>query len=441
MRIFYNQKIYNNFNALLDDPALEEMRLFWGFEEYIKKSSIDLRIFKTPFGSISLLYGPRQIGKTSSLKLFLSQVNDSETSIFFDCSTLLHKTDLHQQLSELIQGKTTLILDEVQSVEGWHLALRALYSEGKLKNCRVWCTGSEARYLLESGERLPGRKGDGITVFARPWSFREYMDFLHPQETSILQNLDYKHLTQRWLDDQKTDWTKYWQVYLKSGGIPRAIAHLHKQNQIEDTVWKAYADWILGTWSTLRTPDRSLSALARRLCETLNSRVSYESLKQGTDIQSANTVKTLLDMQEDHFSLSVLPRFDLQKRKFLPSKLKKVYPLDPFIAQVWAAIGWNIRRLYSESIPPLALDECAFRTQLYRWQENPEVSYLYSETSQAEIDFYFEDCAFELKSKGNPTPKQWAILNNCPQAFVLKKEKIPLMAYLLGEGRQSPSCP
>jgi hypothetical protein len=60
---------------------------------------------------------------------------------------------------------------------------------------------------------------------------------------------------------------------------------------------------------------------------------------------------------------------------------------------------------------------------------------LYSDASKSEIDFYIDGCAFELKTNGNPTKKQTEMLKQCPQAFVLKKETLPLMAYLIGEGR------
>lgn len=396
-----------------------------------------MRVFDTPFGSISLLYGPRQIGKTASLKLFLSRLQDSATLIFTDCSAILDKADLYHHLDQLISGKTTIVLDEVQAVHDWHLALRSLYSAGRLKQCRVWCTGSGARYLLESGERLPGRRGAGKIVFARPWSFREYMDFFHPEKVTEYQSARIHHFKQEWLADQKIDWQPYWQRYCLSGGIPQAVGEFRRSKEIGDAIWQVYVDWIMGTWSRLRTPERSLAALARRLCETLNSRVSFETLKKGTDIQSANTIKTLLEMQEDHFSIRVLPRFDLQKGKFLPSKLKKIYPLDPFIARIWAAIGWRIRRLYQTSIPDLPLDECVFLTQTYRWEDSLEVSYLYNNTSKTEIDFFFDDCGFELKSNGHPTAKQQELLRQCPHSFVVHKEKLPLVAYLIGEGRCS----
>lgn len=435
MRIFINQLLVNDINKLLEDPSVIEASSIWGKDDVFLKSSIDLEILKTPFGSISLLYGPRQIGKTASLKLFLSRLRDSETLIFTDCSTILHKQDLATHLSGLIGGNTTIVLDEVQEVPGWHLALRSLFSEGKLKNCRIWCTGSEARYLVESGERLPGRKGEGKTIFARPWSFREYMNFFHPDTTAPLVSLHFKHVNQSWLDDQNLDWSPYWKEYLSTGGIPHVVGSFVKRSQIPDTVWRVYVDWILGTWSKVRTSERSLAALARRICETLNSRVSYESLKKGTDIQSANTVKTLLDLQEDHFSLHALTRFDPQKTKLLPSKLKKVYPLDPFLARVWSAIGWNVRRLYTESAPALSLDECAFFTQMIRSEGPFAASYLYSDQTKSEVDFYFDDCGFELKSSGNPTKNQKAILNSCRQSFVVKKNKLPLIAYLVGAGR------
>ena len=73
---------------------------------------------------------------------------------------------------------------------------------------------------------------------------------------------------------------------------------------------------------------------------------------------------------------------------------------------------------------------------MLRSEENHvAASYLYSEASKSEVDFYFQDCGFELKSGGKPTPKQKEILKQCPQSFVVTKKTLPLMAYLVGEGR------
>ena len=156
MRIILNDILASSINVLFRDPAVSGISELWHGESILDKSAIPLRMFQAPFGSISLLYGPRQIGKTSSLKLFLSQLNDTDTAIFTDCSVIVNKEDLYKHLRGRIQGSSTIVLDEVQAVPDWHLALRTLYNEGALKGSRLWCTGSEARYLLESGERLPG---------------------------------------------------------------------------------------------------------------------------------------------------------------------------------------------------------------------------------------------------------------------------------------------
>lgn len=435
MMFFYNQENINDLSILNRDPSIVNALKWWSKEDIFLRSAIELRLFLTPFGSISILYGPRQIGKTASLKLFLLQLKDSDTLIFTDCSTILNKADLYSHLKAMIQGKTTIILDEVQSVPEWHLALRSLYSEGCLATCRVWCTGSEARHLLEAGERLPGRKGAGKVLFARPWSFREYMNWFYPQSTVDYRKLSFRDITTDWFCAQKTDWTAHWQNYCAGGGFPRPFCEMRFDGKVTDDTWRLYQDWILGTWSTVRTPQRSLSAFSRRLCETLNSRVNFENLRKGTDISSPNTIKSLIEMQEDHFSLRTVNRYNVSARNFLPAKQKKIYPIDPFMALVFASIGKDVLRLFDRHEWNMHLDECAFLSQMLRHHRESNVGYLCSDTTKSEIDFYFDDCAFELKSGGNPTPKQYALLNQAAHRFVVHKHNLPLMAYLVGEAR------
>jgi len=438
MQIFINGK-KSSYNQILDEsPPIQTARSYWGKDQLFNKSAIDLRILLTlPLGSISLVYGPRQIGKTASLRIFLSRVSDCETLLFTDCSSVTDRRDLYSHLNELLQGPTTVILDEVQSVPEWHLALRALHGEGKLSQCRVVCTGSEARYLLESGERLPGRKGAGKNIFARPWSFREYVDFFYREEASPFQNLSMKHLTSTWLTEQPPRLQQAWNEYSRYGGIPRAVAEFRKIGNVSDETYSIYFDWILGIWSRLRTPERSLRMLCKRIVETMNSRVTFEALKKNTDIQSANTVRTLIEMLEDHFALNILPRMDPQTHKFLPAKMKKVYPLDPFIAQVFRALGDNKRRMIDSNVSSTGTDECAFNAQTYRYEKDLNVAFLYSDRTHCEIDFWIDSTAFELKSEGKPTKGQQELLKSCEHHFLVNREKIPIVAYLLGEGRNN----
>lgn len=438
MNVFLNEKKLNNIRELLDDPGLNRAVRKWSKEGIFEKSAIDLKVFETPFGSINLLYGPRQIGKTSSLKQFVSRLTDSETIIFQDCSTIIDRRDLAQTLGKLIAGKTTIVLDEVQETSGWHLALRSLHGEGQLKNCRIWCTGSEARHLLESGERLPGRKGSYKSLYARPWSFREFIDFFYPQLGTEIRSIDYRHINQKWLDDCKLDLKTQWNSYLICGGIPAVVSDYIVDGEISDYSWQTYIDWILGTWSKLRTPERSLRETCKRIFKSINSRTSFDALRKSTDIQSANTIKSLLEMQEDHFALRLLTRYSVEQNRFLPAKQKKIYPLDPFIAQVFYLIGEHTLRKFSEKITPQILDrlnETGFLAQMNRYERMPSVGYLYHDKTKSEIDFFFDETGFELKSRGSPTSKQREILKKCTNAFVMRSQYLPIMAYLIGEGR------
>lgn len=436
MRIYLNQKIVNDIDELISSPGVQGARHLWGNDQFLQRSAIDLRIFDTPFGSISLLYGPRQIGKTASLRCFLSQVTDSETLIFTDCSAVVDRKDLYQHLDLLIQGQTTIVLDEVQSVEGWPLALRALHGEGRLEACRVWCTGSEAKHLLEGGERLPGRKGAGRTIFARPWNFREYANLFYAHEISDFKPWSIRHVTQQFIDGFTHKLSGAWREYGLTGGFPQVIGEYRRTQTIRDETYKVYIDWILGTWSALRTPETSLIGVAERLAKTQGSRVSYETLRKGTDIQSANTVRKLIEMQEDHLSLKHVARFDPDTGKSLAAKLRKIYPLDPFVAHIYGLIATNTRRLMFEHAAAQEVnDEGAFLAQTYRHEQERSVGFLYSDRSHAEVDFFLDGMGFELKSRGQPTKAQFDLLKRVRSPFVVTRETLPVVAYLMGEDR------
>lgn len=436
MRIFVNHKLVNNSNDLISSPSVVGARDQWGKELFLKRSAIDLRIFSTPFESISILYGPRQIGKTASLRSYLSQVDDSETLIFTDCSAIVDRKDLYQHLDQLIHGKTTIVLDEVQSVEAWPLALRALHGEGRLKEARVWCTGSEARHLLEGGERLPGRKGAGRTIFARPWNFREYANLFYADEVASLKPLSIRHVTQEFIEGFAGKLAEPWREYGLTGGFPQVIGEYRRTRTIRDETYKIYIDWILGTWSHLRTPESSLIGVAERLIETQGSRVSYETLRKGTDIQSANTVRKLIEMQEDHFSLKHVTRLDPDTGKSLAAKLRKIYPLDPFVAHVYRLIATKTRRLMFECASAVESNpEGAYLAQTYEHDPERTVGFLYSDRSHGEVDFFFDGMGIELKSRGSPTKAQSELLRKVRAPFVVTTKTLPAVAYLTGEER------
>ena len=141
---------------------------------------------------------------------------------------------------------------------------------------------------MESGERLPGRKGNGKVIFFRPWSFREFMDMFYSYEVLEYKKINCKNINQNWLESQKIKWQEYFDKYIYMGGFPQVVGECINNHKISDLVCRVYEDWILGTWSKLRIPEKSLRQVSKKICENINSRTSYDAIKKGSDIQSAN---------------------------------------------------------------------------------------------------------------------------------------------------------
>jgi predicted AAA+ superfamily ATPase len=164
--------------------------------------------------------------------------------------------------------------------------------------------------------------------------------------------------------------------------------------------------------------------------------VSYETLRKGTDVQSANTVRKLIEMQEDHFSLKHVTRIDPDTGKSLAAKLRKIYPLDPFVAHVYRLIATKTRRLMFESAAAAEISaEAAFLAQTYEHDPERSVGFLYSDRSHGEVEFFFDGMGFELKSRGSPTKAQSELLRKVRAPFVVTARTLPTVAYLTGSQR------
>ena len=124
-----------------------------------------------------------------------------------------------------------------------------------------------------------------------------------------------KNQTDIWLQSKKiTELENPWRLYLECGGFPRAACEKVFLGAIADETFRTYQDWILGAWSKNRVSIQSQMAIARRVMSCLNSRITLESLRKGTDIGSVNTIKELISHQEDRWALRSICRFDWQKK-------------------------------------------------------------------------------------------------------------------------------
>src|SRR5665811_327251 len=140
---------------------------------------------------IHTLRGPRQVGKSTALKLLVERAVERWTGrrVAFLALDLLEGLPLADLSATLVRTKELaasaepmlLLLDEVTVVDGWQTAIKALWDEGILREDIVVCTGSSAVDLHEgAAERWPGRRGAGGDHALFPHSFETFAAAVDP---------------------------------------------------------------------------------------------------------------------------------------------------------------------------------------------------------------------------------------------------------------------
>ena len=121
--------------------------------------------FYTKNNHVLLLFGPRQAGKTTLLKHFLTTVNEKyklETGDNIRIQALFGSLDF-DQLIAYAQGYNIIAIDEAQEIPNIGKALKILVDN--IPNIKIIATGSSSFDLAQNvGEPLTGRKRT-ITLF------------------------------------------------------------------------------------------------------------------------------------------------------------------------------------------------------------------------------------------------------------------------------------
>lgn len=314
--------------------------------------------------------GPRQVGKTTLIKLLIREKLQSGIDplqiFFWRCDMISAPQKLEGIIRAYInhiRSQTKehiyLFIDEVTSVRDWQIAIKSLFDGGVLKNVTIVACGSHAMDVKAGAERLPGRTGRGDTVQHKrlvPMKFAEFIrcydqelakEFhkkgLHKGEKrrKILVNLieGAKDDDFSWLLMQKKDLDKLLETYMLTGGIARAINEYKNTSNIQNGT---YTDYIAAFQSDLSHWKRDLTTAKNILSEiikAMGSKSHWNSLTDG--VASQPTIKTYVDNMYDCFALAYFHHLRVpSKASKATKKGKKIYLLDPFIfhsLRYWAS--------------------------------------------------------------------------------------------------------
>jgi len=337
-------------------------------ERFLAKK-IEARLFK---GKAILIFGPRQVGKSTLTESLLKQL--SQPFFYLTGDELDTRNELSTSNSvrlNLLFGDHKLVfIDEAQRIPGIGLILKICVDQ--LKDVQVIATGSSSFDLANaSNEPLTGRK---FEFFLYPLSFIEMVQY-------------HGLLKEKRLLEHR----------LIFGYYPEVVTHQGEERERLKLLAGSYLYKDLLMLEQIKKP-LILEKLLKALALQLGNEVNYLELGQlvGAD---KNTVEKYIDLLEKTFVIFKVPAFNRNVRTEL-KKAKKIYFFDCGIRN---AILGNFNPI-SNRTDVGALWENYFLIERIKYQANRGIAtsfYFWRTTAQQEIDFIEEAegklCAFECK--------------------------------------------
>lgn len=362
----YNQPIMKLENIRFQNPQWDQVENFLRDPtlERLKKAP---KILSHPIKKriipendrIFIMKGPRQIGKTTLVKLLMKdllQKGNPPASLLYlsmDIAGLKNEHDLFTALvnyHQFADSKKTadrfIFLDEVTTVTDWQTAIKKAYDSGMLRNSFLLATGSSALDLTRGSERLPGRRGKHPhenDLEMLPLLFRHHVENLLPQvplpEPWRPGFMSFEELfaNARQLSYYDTEIKKAFDGYLLTGGLPLSTnEYLDSGGEtISPAPYYTYLQAMLG--DAVKTGKNEhffreiMTAVISKRFEPLDAHL----ITQMTAVGSHNTIAQYLETLEGFYVLRLIN----QPRTLgaaLPAfkKRKKVYFRDPFFYHV-----------------------------------------------------------------------------------------------------------
>ena len=403
---------------MIDIELLKEQNPWWVAKE---KISEDVNLFKlrtvkfkwhpTVINAFNLkkdvvytLRGSRQIGKTTLLKLLVKKLlkdSPKENIFYFTCNNVDHYKELIEILTAYFEWidsnqRKYIFIDEITFVNNWTRAIKHMVDIGRLQNCTMILTGSNAHDLKYEIERMPGRRGEDpqLDKILFPVSFSEYVSFLQPELTKKFSDIItakkhypfYKKELQKCLDN-----------FLLTGGFIQAINNFSQNAHISIDIYLQYLSWVLGDLAKLGRKESYSRQIFEQIIKIITKNVGFDTIAKKTSIDSHQTVESYLDVMESNFIIKILYQIDLNKKLPASRKTKKLYFQDAFLLWVFLGYVFGLSDYFAGSQKRLKDDhfkscliENLIMTHLMKLEDTTHWSnivFFFRSVNQLEVDF------------------------------------------------------
>ena len=314
------------------------------------------RLFK---GKAILLFGARQVGKTTMLENLLESRSEAVMHITGD------EPDIRESLSKITSTQLKnyfgvnriVFIDEAQRIPNIGLTLKLITD--KIKNIQVIATGSSSFEMANKmNEPLTGRKFE-FKLF--PLSFQEMVNHhgLIEEKRQLEQRLIY-------------------------GAYPEVVSNQENSAELLNLIADSYLYKDLLMLDSIKRP-RLLEKILRALALQIGSEVSFNELARLVEADKG-TVEKYIQLFEQTFVLFQLPSWSRNIRNEL-KKSKKIYFYDCGIRnavignyspiRIRADIGalWE-NYLISERMKKLQYEKSRANSYFWRTAQQQEVDYI-----------------------------------------------------------------
>ncbi|NKQ39286.1 MAG: ATP-binding protein [Methanosarcinales archaeon] len=335
------------------------------------------RFFK---GKVILLFGARQVGKTTLINQLLENRSEPILSISGDEPDIreIFKEITSTQLKTLIGNHKILFIDEAQRIKNIGLTLKLIIDN--IKGVQVIATGSSAFELAnKTSEPLTGRK---YAFHLHPITFEEMLE-----HSNLL--IEKRNLPQR----------------LVYGCYPEIIIKESESKELLKLLADSYLYKDLLLLESIKKPIL-LEKIIKALAFQIGNQVSYNEIARLVQADKI-TVEKYIDLLQKAFVIFTLPAFSRNVRNEI-KKSRKIYFYDNGIRN--ALIG-NFNPIESRTDVG-ALWENFLVSERLKFLTNNNIDkniYFWRTTQQQEVDFIEESAntlnAYEFKWNINKRPK------------------------------------
>lgn len=330
---------------------------------------------------VIILYGARQVGKTTLVKDILKGIPDGA---YFSCdepdvrAAFTDKTST--EMKAFIRGARTIVLDEAQRVPHIGLALKLLHDTHP--EITIVATGSSSFELADSAaEPLTGRN---VPLTLYPISYAEYARAIGAQEA--LRMMEYR---------------------IRFGMYPAVISAADPEQEVRQLARDYLFKDVLRV-ETIRKP-LVIEKLTQLLAHQVGQEVSYNELAQKLDV-SRQTVMSYVRVLEQAFILFRVPPLGKNKRNEI-TRYEKIYFFDTGIrnALIDSFGALNTRHDTGALFENFFIAE---RLKTYQRERHEARPHFWRTKDGSEIDFVEESrdglAAFECKwSGGSVRTRAW----------------------------------